>query len=197
MSRFIETIKVLNKELQNVEYHSLRYNKTHINFYGLTEGIDLKNIINIPEILDNSIYKCRITYSETIDKIEFLPYKIKPVKSLKLVIDNDIEYNYKFADRTCFTNLMSKEHDDILIVKKGLITDTSFSNIAFYDSEKWVTPSKPLLLGTKLKQLLKAKQIFYADITPEDLTNYKEAKLINAMLDLDNSPSIKINNIFL
>lgn len=196
MSQFIETIKVQNKEFQNIEYHSLRYNKTLIFFYGLTEGIDLEKLINIPDNLNNDIYKCRIVYSDTIHKIEFIPYKIKHIKTLKIVIDNEIKYKFKYADRLCFEKLMSDEADDILIVKNEYITDTSFSNIAFYDGIKWVTPSKPLLMGTKLKQLLKAKKIFFEDIKVPDLINFKEARLINAMLDLEDSPSIKIENIF-
>jgi len=196
MCQFIETIKVQNKELQNITYHNLRFNKTRKDFLTLKEFVDLKQVIQIPDNLDNKIYKCRIIYSETINKVEFLPYKIKPVSTLQIIADDLIDYSYKFLDRTCFEKLFKEiKTDDILIVKNGYITDTSFSNIAFFDGIKWLTPLKPLLYGTKLSFLINNNQIYFEELQIKDLKKFKEAKLINALLDLEDSPSILIKNI--
>ena len=47
-----------------------------------------------------------------------------------------------------------QDKDDILIVKNGLLTDTSIANIALYDGNDWYTPLHPLLKGTKRAELL-------------------------------------------
>jgi len=196
MCQFIETIKVQNKELQNIEYHNLRFNKTLKDFWGFEEFIDLKQVVQVPREIDNKIYKCRIIYSDTIKKVEFLPYKIKPVSTLQIITDNLIDYCYKYLNRTCFEKLLKEvKTDDILIVKKGYITDTSFSNIAFYDGNKWVTPLNPLLYGTKLNYLVRNNMVYSEELQVKDLKRFEEAKLINALLDLEDSPSILIKNI--
>jgi len=196
MCQFIETIKVQNKELQNIKYHNLRFNKTLKDFWKIEEFIDLKQVVQVSREIDNKIYKCRIIYSDTIKKIEFLPYKIKPVSTLQIIKDNLIDYSYKFLNRTCFEKLLKDvKTDDILIVKNGYITDTSFSNIAFYDGYKWVTPLNPLLYGTKLNYLVHSNRVYTEELQIKDLKRFKEAKLINALLDLEDSPSILIKNI--
>ena len=50
--------------------------------------------------------------------------------------------------------LIRQDKDDILIVKNGLLTDTSIANIALYDGNDWYTPLHPLLKGTKRAELL-------------------------------------------
>ena len=85
---------------------------------------------------------------------------------------------------------------DILIVKKEFITDTSFSNIIFFDGDNWITPSTPLLEGTKRKELLEKNIISEQEIKFSDLKNFKKAILINAMLDFDEIAEIEIKNIF-
>ena len=63
-----------------------------------------------------------------------------------------------------------QDKDDILIVKNGLLTDTSIANIALYDGNDWYTPLHPLLKGTKRAELLdkgvlKEKEIKYHTAT--------------------------------
>ena len=72
---------------------------------------------------------------------------------------------------------------DILIVKKGLITDTSYSNIILYDGKEWVTPESYLLNGVKRQYLLNGCMIKEIKVRPADLKNYQRVSLINAMLE--------------
>jgi 4-amino-4-deoxychorismate lyase len=88
--------------------------------------------------------------------------------------------------------LTHKSADEILIIKNGFVTDTSFSNIVFFDGIKWITPSTYLLNGTQRQQLLQQGAIIEEEIRPSDLKHFRFAKLINAMLDLETSPSIDI-----
>ena len=86
--------------------------------------------------------------------------------------------------------------DDILIIKDGFITDTSYSNIVVRDdSGRWFTPSSYLLKGTKRSYLLDKGIISEAEITPASLRKYKELKLINSMIDIKDTAGITINTI--
>jgi 4-amino-4-deoxychorismate lyase len=174
-------------------------NRSRMEFFGCTEIIDLKDIVSVPGYLTDDVYKCRIIYNPDIESVEFERYKPKKIQTLKIVECNDIDYSYKFADRSVFAELQKQRDgcDDILIVKNGFITDTSFSNIVFFDGEKPVTPSTPLLKGTMREKLIKDGKISESDICLKDLQKFQSVKLINAMLDLDDTESIDVNNIII
>ncbi len=199
MFRLLETIKVKNRQLQNVDYHNERLNRTKKELLGSSEYIDLNNAVLIPNNILEDIYKCRIIFSTNIDSVTFERYAPRKINSLKLVESNDIDYRYKYADRTKLDELLKSKGDcdEILIVKNGLITDTSFSNIILFDGDNWITPSYPLLKGTKRQHLLDDGSITEATITPADLSRFKYAKLINAMLEIEDSEPINIENIIL
>ena len=196
MSRFIETIRVENKTCLQLELHEKRLNHTRRMFFGDVPDIDLKNVIKLPESLTQAIYKCRIVYGLNIESITFEPYIIKNIHSLKLITDDTIDYAFKFEDRSRFNQyLTDKPADEILIIKNGFITDTSFSNIVFFNGIKWITPSTYLLNGTQRQQLLQNGAMTEEEIKPSDLKHFNFIKLINAMLDLETSPLIDIHVI--
>ncbi len=197
MFRLLETVKVKNSLLQNVGYHNERLNRSKRELYGSTGDINLERAVRIPENLTADVYKCRIVYSTDIYSVSFERYTPRKINSLKLVECNDIDYRYKYAERTKLDELLKSKGDcdEILIVKNGLITDTSFSNIIFFDGYKWITPSYPLLKGTKRQQLLDDDKIIEASVTPADLSKFQYAKLINAMVDIEDGGIIEIGNI--
>ena len=198
MSRLVETIKVENGILLNISFHNERMIRSLYGVFGLRNEPDLEKIINVPEFASKGVYRCRVEYDQTIRKIEFLPYKIKPVNSLKLIKNNEIDYRYKFVNRNAIDRLMANrgECDDIIIVKKGFITDSSYANLIFIDqSGNWVTPETFLLKGTRRTGLLKTGKIKMAPISVNDLCNYSEMKLINAMLGIDDTEGIPVSNI--
>jgi len=172
-------------------------NRSRQALFGCKDFIDLQQIITIPDDLDENIYKCRVVYDIIIHEIEFLPYQIKPIHTLHLVEANHINYSHKYLDRSSFAPLLhAAPADDILIVKNGLITDTSYANVVFWDGKRWLTPATPLLPGTKRQYLLDIKQIECDRLRPADLHRFTHARLINAMLDLDAGPIISTKNIF-
>jgi 4-amino-4-deoxychorismate lyase len=194
---FIETIKIFNRQLENIEWHNLRLNRTRQEVLQKNDIWDLTKVIQLPDYLDNSLYKCRLTYGAKIEKIEFEPYQLKPIRSLRLLEANDFDYTYKFADRTQLNDLFAQRgsFDDILIIKNNLITDTFYCNIAFWDNEKWLTPKIPLLNGVKRQVLLQKKLIYEQNIQTPDLQSFSKAKLFNAMLDFEIGWEIDIKNI--
>ena len=198
MSQLLETIKIFNRAFQNIEFHNARFNASRQDLFGIDKPVLLENEISIPSTLTNDIYKCRITYSLQIEKVEFEKYTPRMIQSLKVVENNHINYAYKYADRSGLNELFDKrgECDDILIIKNGLVTDTSYSNIVFWDGKNWLTPSKPLLAGTARARLLKSNKIVEAEISKKDLKKFEKARIINAMNDLEESDDILIDKIF-
>jgi len=197
MSLLFETIKVQNKTLHNLEYHNQRLNKSRKDLLGCTDFIDLREEISIPRYINNDVFKCRVLYSREIEQIQFIPYKLRQIRTIKIVECDTIEYYYKFVDRKILSNLMgSVEADDILIIKNEMVTNTSFSNIVFFDGTKWLTPAQPLLRGTKREKLIRENIIFEETITKNEIQRFQNAVLINAMIDIEESPIIEIKNIY-
>ncbi len=197
MCLLLESIKVKDKVLQNIDFHNERLNRARFELLNCKREIDLSKEIYLPETLSSEVYKCRVLYGKQIELIEFQPYLLKPVQTLKIVEANHVDYAYKFADRTHLEQLKSNLslYQDILIVKNHCVTDTSYANIVFFDGKNWLTPDTPLLRGTKRSQLLQKQIIQESRITVKDLPHFQYAKIINAMIDLEESPTISMSNI--
>ncbi len=198
MSLLVETIKVENGALLNISFHNERMNRSLFEVFGLRNETDLEKIIKVPAFACNGIYKCRVEYDDKTTKIEFLPYIIRPVRSLKMIHDDNISYSYKYIERDDIHRLMEMrgDCDDILIIKKGMVTDSSYSNVVFRDlNGNWVTPSTYLLPGTRQASLLQMGQITETIIAYRDINKYTELKLINAMIGIDDTEGIPVGNI--
>lgn len=198
MYLLFETIRLQDGELQNLEYHESRLNTSRKELFQVSDKIVLYQQIAVPEDCKQGIFKCKVVYGIGIQYITFEPYIARKIKSLRLVEDNTITYNFKYTDRDRLDELLIKrgECDEILIVKNGFVTDTSFSNIVFYDGSDWVTPTTPLLHGIMRSYLLDKKYILAKEIKLSNIKVFQKARLINAMLPLDNGIDISVANIW-
>ncbi len=194
MCQLFETIKLINNKLQNIYYHNNRVNNTRRALFQSGQPWELTEIIHIPELDHHTVYRCRFGYSKEPETCEFIPYVKREVGKLYLLDADEIEYPFKYSDRSALEKLKNSvpepEGSDILLVKNGFITDTSFSNVALLDGTRWYTPATPLLKGTKREFYLEHKMIFTRDIKPADLNQYIKVRLINAMLDLEDGMDI-------
>jgi len=196
MCQLIESVKVQNRQLYNIEAHNDRIAFSRRAVFALEDRIDLRDHILLPDTLDSGLYKCRIIYEREVQKVEYIPYTPKPVRALRIVHNDAIQYEHKFLNRSCIEDLLQgSDADDILIVRQGFVTDTSYANIVFFDGNNWVTPARPLLFGTKRQVLLERGVIRQADISYTDLKQFIRAALINAMIDLGDIPFISIEDI--
>jgi 4-amino-4-deoxychorismate lyase len=193
MSLFFETLKIENGKILNLEEHNIRLNRTINAIYKKKAEFNLSHFIKIP---DEKTYRCKVIYGKNIQSIDFLPFNKRVFNSFKIIYSN-IDYPYKSVNRAELDNLfMQKELcDDILIVKDGLITDTSIANIAIYDGFKWITPKKPLLRGTQRAKLLKDKLIIEKDIKVKDMKNTVRFAIMNALLGFQEIKDIKFKGI--
>jgi 4-amino-4-deoxychorismate lyase len=146
---------------------------------------------------EKGIIKFRVLYDTAIQKIEWAMYQPPQIQSLKLVFDREIDYSFKYANREALNTLYQQKDacDDILIVKEGRITDTLFCNVVFYNGTQWLTPAYPLLKGTQREFLLEQEIIHTADIRVEDLPNFSQVRLINALLPFETAPSFPVSRI--
>ena len=198
MSLLVETIRIENGKILNISFHNERMIRSLYNIYGLMKKPELEKIIEVPASANKGIYKCRLIYDDKSSKVEFLPYELRPVRSLKIVFSDEICYPYKYTNRDKINRLfdMRGECDDILIVKYGKLSDSSYANVILRDHEGiWVTPSTFLLPGTRRANLLRSGFVKEADISYSDISKYTELKLINAMMSIDDTEGIPVRNI--
>jgi 4-amino-4-deoxychorismate lyase len=196
MCLLLETVKVQNRQLQNIEAHNLRAAKSRRVLFGVEDPFDLRDFISLPDDLEDTLYKCRIVYEQTVQHVEFLSYLPKKIQTLRLVVNDELRYEHKYLDRSSFDKFVQSAFaDDVLIVQHGLITDSSFSNIVFYNGKKWVTPTQPLFRGIKRQILLEKGLIHEGKIFQKDLHRFMYAALINVMLDIGDTAFISIENI--
>lgn len=180
----VETIRIQNGRVRNIAYHNARCNTTRQDIYGAKDVIDLrKSITHTPSITSKTI-KCRVLYTDRIEGIQYTPYYIKPIENLRCIVDEDITYKYKSTDRHHLTKLYAQRGscDDILIVQKGLITDTYYANVALLHNSVWYTPESPLLRGTARARLLEKGRIQTRSIHIEEISDYDKLCIFNAMI---------------
>lgn len=184
MEKLLETLKIVNGIAPFLSFHQERLNYSRQMLFNAQNEIYLANFIRAPSPV--GIYKCRIIYSETIETVEYSYYKPRTFQTFKIIENDDIAYPFKYLNRDELNRLskLKGNADDILIIKQGLVTDTSIANVAFFDenNNKWVTPSTPLLNGTTRTRLLREKQIIEATIRLEDLTVFTKMAMMNALV---------------
>ena len=186
--QFVETIKIKEGRAQAIAYHQERMERTIRHFFlslGFASMPSLERLL-APKV-HMELYKARVVYGESgVESIEYAPYSMREVHSLQVVEDDNITYNFKSTNRDCLNALAARKGgcDEIIIVKRGLVRDTSYTNVALYDGKLWLTPRQPLLLGTKRAYLLEKKLIQEADLTLDDLRKAQKVSLFNAMIEL-------------
>ena len=186
MSRFIESIKVEDQKIFLTELHQKRMNETFSNF-GKECKIDIQSLFLNLEHDEDGLYKFRIEYDlENNFKTQIVPYAISEHEDFELVIDNEIDYSFKSADRTQFQKLKNDiGADEIIIIKDNQITDTSYSNLLFLKDKTWFTPKSYLLNGVMRQSLLASKKIKETEITIDNIKEFSHFQLINALNDFD------------
>ncbi|MBP1663876.1 MAG: hypothetical protein H6Q19_1016 [Bacteroidetes bacterium] len=185
MYRFIESIKLLNGEFYRLKLHQQRMDKVFDIFYPDLLKVYLYNSLISLNFPKDGFYKCRIVFDSKIQNIEFSPYQLPQIRTLKVVEISIPSTIYKSADRKEINEIYAQREkcDDVLLVKNNLVTDSSYCNTAFFDGKTWFTPKKPLIYGIQREELLKNKKIFEKDIEIKSVFSYQSICLFNAMIE--------------
>lgn len=196
MYQFIESIKIENGQAFLLNLHQQRVYQTFANF-------NHKCIINLPALFSSlqppqkGLYKWRIIYNLNGNfEHQFIPYSFTEIKDFELVENNEINYSFKYLDRTHLDTMKKQAStQEIVIVKKGFITDTTFSNLIFLKNGIWHTPKTFLFNGVQRLNLLHLGIIQETEINLENLKEFSHFQIINAMNDFNSSFIYPINKI--
>ena len=185
MCRFVESIKLKDGVFYRLQLHQQRVNRAFEAFYPTREPIDVVETLFQTVFPQEGVYKCRLVYDSDLQSLDIAPYVRREIRSLKLVETTQESLPYKQEDRTEFNAAFAQRGgcDDVLLVKDGLLTDTSYCNIALYDGENWYTPRTPLLYGVNRMQLLSDGKLMEKDIKASELMNFQYISLFNAMIE--------------
>lgn len=197
MCQLVESLKLKDGIILNVEYHQIRMNRSRNELFPNAEEIILAESISIPENCKLGLFKVRVLYGRFICRIEIEPYIFRTIQSLKVVHHESVDYHLKYSDRQILQELFAQRGtcDDIIIVKNGQVSDSFAANLLFFDGTKWVTPTTPLLKGTKRQYLLDQGIISEREIREEDIFGFEKVGLINAMNDFEEMPVILIEKV--
>ena len=165
MCLFIETIRVEDGMVYNLDYHTERLNRTRAAFWKDCAPLDLREFLSLAPLNSQQslqspqssqspraltplhsfqfpqplagIHKCRVLYGREIEEITYAPYQMREVSSLRLIAADAVDYTYKSTNRDELNALYARRGvaDDVLIVKNGYLTDTSIANVALYDEK--------------------------------------------------------------
>ena len=186
MCQFVETICVKDGVARNLRYHVERMNRTIREFFPDMAMVTEADLLGDIPLVDG-LQKARVVYDERgIVERSFAPYTMRNIQRIAVVEDDSISYAWKSTDRSMLIKQREKApaYDEVIIVKEGCITDTSYTNLCFFDGKEWFTPDTPLLPGTMRQALLDQGRIKEKRIRIEDLPQYQSVSLINAMMTL-------------
>jgi 4-amino-4-deoxychorismate lyase len=179
MSLFFETLFIYDCKIRNLSYHNARLNRTIKENFDTTASIDLSKFVDTSQ----EGKRCKVIYGSTIQNIEYYPGIKRNFKCFR-IIESDINYRYKYFDRSQIDELSARrgECDDIIIVHDGKVLDTTIANIAYFDGKHWITPAMPLLEGTTRARLLDEGKIVEGDVSVEDILSAKKMAIMNAVI---------------
>lgn len=195
MSRFIESIKVQDGRIFLLDYHQRRVNAT-FSEYLKEKKLSLSEVIRQVEISKKGLFKLRIEYDlDGSFEVDAQSYRPVCIDSFSLIELPCVDYHLKFSDRTIFQNLKKNPTSEVIITQHGLVTDTTFSNLIFFDGHRWVTPDTFLLNGVQRQYLVDTKKVEETSIHMSDLPRFHSFKLINAMNDFESAFSYSMDKI--
>lgn len=195
--KFIESLRLENGMLPQLDIHQMRLNLTLLAHYGRAAAIDLTRELTHRSLPAAGLYKIRVTYDRKITGLDIDPYVRREVTSVALVAADTLDYRHKYADRTALDALRERVPAGVqpILTRDGLVTDALYANVCLFDGISWVTPAKPLLEGTARAAALASGEVTAADVRSEDFRKgrYTKVKLINCMVSFAEAGEVLCN----
>ncbi len=186
MSRFIETLAIRDGRPLLLNYHQRRLDRARRDFGLADRPLDLASTIRLPASLSRGLAKCTVEYGDAVHEVRYQAYRRRLIRAFRWMDITENIYPYKFADRRFFNDLSVRltEGEEIIFTLNGYIADTTFTNIVLYDGADHWTPAVPLLDGVKRSFYLDQKMIKTAHIRADQIGDFQQICLINALNDL-------------
>lgn len=188
MFPLFESICINKGMVRHISWHQKRMDDAYYQYFNNKNPHDLSHAIEVPSpLLGLASVKARASYNKSGMHITYEPYHEKSINNLKMIFDDTISYPIKFEDRSALNLLFNQRenYDDILIIRHGMVTDSSYCNVLFSDGKSWFTSDTPLLNGTCRARLLAKGTVQEVPIHFEMIKKYTSFMLINAMMDFN------------
>lgn len=192
--QYIETIRLQDGVLHLLALHQARVDRT-LAHHALS-AMDLRTVLaGVESQHPDGLFKCRVLYGGAAPEVEVGPYS-PLVRRCVSIVSTDMDYSYKYADRSRLDALLrSAGSDDVIIVKNGLVTDSAIANLVFESPQGLFTPRVPLLEGVQRAHLLQQNVIMPIDIRVDDLRRYEKVHFINAMVPLGTGTTMRMEGL--
>ena len=193
----LESIRLVDGQVPLLHRHQARVDRSRQRYYAKSPAFKLAAVLEEMDLPSTGVHKIRLLYRAGLEHSEVLPYTVRPVRSLRVVEADELQYARKYADRSAIEKLYNRREncDDILIVQRQHVTDSSYANLAFFDGNRWYTPAWPLLRGTRRAQLIDQKVLQPSVIRLKDLPHFEQVRLINSMMEWEESPTVRITAV--
>lgn len=194
---FLETIRIQDGHARHVADHIDRMRRTALHFGFTAPALPADLDALVPHTLRTGTVRCRIVYGHTLRELTFTPYHRRRLERLIAVDAGAMDYALKYADRSPLErpNIPLSEADELLFVRGGYVTDTSYTNLILRRGDELVTPDTFLLDGTCRRRLLRTAQVRTATIRLSDLSAYDELLLVNAMMPLGEALRLPVTSV--
>ena len=195
----LESIRYVDSEPELLPLHQERIDRS-LAAYGITPHWRLADYLAqhpCPASLVG-VVKCRLLYDAEPLEVGYASYHRRTIGSLRAVAAPALDYHLKWADRGALQALLELrgEADDIVIVNgEGLLTDSSYTNIALRQGNHWYTPRVPLLEGVQRTHLIAEGVLIPRDIPLATLPAYDRIALINAMMPWSERLELPVSEI--
>ena len=194
---FLETIRIQDGHARHIADHIDRMRRTALHFGFTAPALPADLDALVPHTLRTGTVRCRIIYDHTLREITFTPYRRRCLERLIAVDAGAMDYAFKYADRSPLErpNIRLSEADELLFVRGGYVTDTSYTNLILRRGDELVTPDTFLLDGTCRRRLLRTAQVRTAQVRLSDLSAYDELLLVNAMMPLGEALRLPVTSV--
>ncbi len=188
-----ETIAIIDGVPQNLAFHQQRMDFAFKHYFKTPNKILLTDIIRPPANFCCGLVRCRMEYNAYQKQIHYFPYMPRNIHHFQCVYTQDLDYRFKYNDRSRLNQLKTADCDEIIIINNGKVSDCSIGNLLFCKNDHWFTPADYLLKGTQLAALLAKQRIESVPISASALFEYEKIMVINALNPFDETRAVAIS----
>lgn len=183
MFPYFETMACLDGKLQNLALHQARCLKT-LEDAGVSGQISTWfSHPEIPETCLSGLYRVKLQYDGYTWQVDWFPYQRQSHEQLVFWEIGDFQYPYKYTDRTYFATCLQEAGHELWFHRKGQLLDTTYTHVAIWEGDQWITPANWLLPSTKRTRLVQEGLLQESVIHLSNLPTTGHLILYNALRD--------------
>ncbi|MDG6882452.1 Branched-chain amino acid aminotransferase/4-amino-4-deoxychorismate lyase [Phocoenobacter uteri] len=188
-----ETLAIIDGKIQNIEFHQQRLDYAMKNYFHSNQAVTFLSKFAIPTQFQQGLVRCRLDYNASDFEVNFYPYNSKKIQTFQCIYTQDLDYQFKYADRQKLDNLKNSNCDEIIIINNGFISDCTIGNLLFLKENQWYCSNHYLLKGTQLSSLISQQKVQLIEIKCEDIFGFEKIMMINALNPFDENRTVLIS----